>query len=175
MVHYADVLNIENEKRRQYTCLQEFASFILKEIGRHEPISRAECMKLFELVAPLLPGNHTPGDWIQEQLHDKNNGPVVISIFEPSTKKNVSISNLKQGTEELEFWFTSLFTSLECYSWAFEKRFFQPKIFSDINSLLLSQLHHFVSEFGLLKRTHPSLKTFTPTEIEKVSKKKKFE
>lgn len=174
VVHYAQLLNIENHKRRQFSSLQEFASFVLKEIGRHEAISRAECTKIFETLAPLLPGGHSAGDWIQEQLHDETNGPIVISIFEPCAKKNVSIGQLKHGTDELEFWFSSLLTSLECYSWAFERRFFQPKIFSDINSILLSQLNHFINEFGLLQRNHPNLKTFSPSEIEKVKKKKQF-
>lgn len=56
VVRYADMLNKTKKTRREHPSLPHFVEWVFASVGRHELRCRTECMLLFSILVPLLPG-----------------------------------------------------------------------------------------------------------------------
>lgn len=111
-------------------------------------------MRLFKELVVLTPGVTTPAQYVQQKI---KNSEMAVELFDPQeitfpaatlvrSGTNHGLGVIDVGLEELNFWFTTLSTSLECYIWAISEEFCSFSSDSSVPSLLI----YFLDNFALL-------------------------
>ena len=112
------------------------------------------------------------GDWIKRKI-EVDSVAASITVFESSDKQIPLPPPQKFERERLQYWFTHLLTSLDCYIWLFagEAPAVQPAaIFVGDQSQLFPSLVHFIAHFAQTPsviRKSEQFQALTPSELEK--------
>ncbi len=119
-----------------------------QQTGSFESRCRMECMSLMNIICPSLPGSRprvlfcldlyinsfivaipgiaSAGEWIHNKVKSQSVG-AVVSIFEATKKKIRLPVPATFSKDKLLYWYTQLYTSLDCYIWLFAEGHLQPR------------------------------------------------
>ena len=113
---------------------------------------RQECMRLFDRLAPLLPGTKSARNWIQKKIQSKS-VDWILQTFERTSER---LPNIDRPTEVFPF-LLGLNTLVDCYSWFFAEEFVEPDVLLLIGtsgrgrSKLIKELRFYVANSALFE------------------------
>uniref|UniRef100_A0A8C7SFV7 DNA-dependent protein kinase catalytic subunit n=1 Tax=Oncorhynchus mykiss TaxID=8022 RepID=A0A8C7SFV7_ONCMY len=156
----ASNLNQQNTKRRiprgfppdENVCLSDVVMWLLEQCGRPQTECRHKCMELFYELVPLLPGERSPSQWLQELLQQHGVGFLISRLegggllSQPTLRHLAGPFTVRAALQ----WMDLLLAALDCYNTFIGLHIIKPQqiLGSDEKSSFLNALGFFLAELA---------------------------
>uniref|UniRef100_A0A8C7HZ68 DNA-dependent protein kinase catalytic subunit n=1 Tax=Oncorhynchus kisutch TaxID=8019 RepID=A0A8C7HZ68_ONCKI len=155
----ASNLNQQNTKRRiprgfppdENVCLSDVVMWLLEQCGRPQTECRHKCMELFYELVPLLPGERSPSQWLQELLQQHGVGFLISRLegggllSQPTLRHLAGPFTVRAALQ----WMDLLLAALDCYNTFIGLHIIKPQqILGSEKSSFLNALGFFLAELA---------------------------
>ncbi|KAM9553657.1 DNA-dependent protein kinase catalytic subunit [Salvelinus alpinus] len=156
----ASNLNQQDTKRRiprgfppdGNVCLSDVVMWLLEQCGRPQTECRHKCMELFYELVPLLPGERSPSQWLQELLQQHGVGFLISRLegggllSQPTLRHLAGPFTVRAALQ----WMDLLLAALDCYNTFIGLHIIKPQqiLGSDEKSSFLNALGFFLAELA---------------------------
>uniref|UniRef100_A0A4W5N3K6 DNA-dependent protein kinase catalytic subunit n=1 Tax=Hucho hucho TaxID=62062 RepID=A0A4W5N3K6_9TELE len=156
----ASNLNQQNVKRRiprgfppdEKVCLSNVVMWLLEQCGRPQTECRHKCMELFYELVPLLPGERSPSQWLQELLQQHGMGFLISRLEGGGLLSQPTLGHLAGPftVRAALQWMDLLLAALDCYNTFIGLHIIKPQqiLGSDEKSSFLNALGFFLAELA---------------------------
>ncbi|XP_028288750.1 DNA-dependent protein kinase catalytic subunit isoform X2 [Parambassis ranga] len=156
----APILNQHNAKRRiprgfspdDKLCLSDVVLWLLEQCGRPQTECRHKCMELLYEFIPLLPGNKSAPQWMDDMLKDQGLDFLISRVegggllSQPTLRDLMGPFSIRATLQ----WMDLLLAVLDCYNTFIGKHTIKPQyiLTSKDKSSFLKAVHFFLTELA---------------------------